>query len=56
MTYILPNTEEKPVYVEQMFNKIAQKYDLFNDIITFGMHRKWKRFAALQTDLHDEQS
>ena len=56
MTYTLPNTEEKSVYVEQMFNKIAQKYDLFNDIITFGMHRKWKRFVARQTDLHDEQS
>jgi len=56
MTYTLPNTEQKSVYVEQMFNKIAQKYDLFNDIITFGMHRQWKRFAAQQTDLHDEQS
>ena len=56
MTYTLPNTEEKSVYVEQMFNKIAQKYDLFNDIITFGMHRQWKRFVARQTDLHDEQN
>ena len=56
MTYTLPNTEEKSVYVEQMFNKIAQKYDLFNDIITFGMHRHWKRFVAQQTDLHAQQS
>jgi len=56
MKFSLPNTEEKSVYVEQMFNKIAQKYDLFNDIITFGIHRQWKRFVALQTDLHDEQS
>ncbi len=56
MTYILPNNEKKSVYVEQMFNKIAPKYDLFNDIITFGMHRKWKRFVAKQTDLHDKQS
>ena len=56
MTYTLPNTEEKSVYVEQMFNKIAQKYDLFNDIITFGIHRQWKRFVARQTDLHAEQS
>ena len=56
MTYTLPNTEEKSVYVEQMFNKIAKKYDLFNDIITFGMHRQWKRYVARQTDLHAEQS
>ena len=47
MTYKLPNIEEKSVYVEQMFNKIAQKYDLFNDIITFGMHRQWKKFVGL---------
>ena len=56
MTYTLPKNEEKSVYVEQMFNKIAQKYDLFNDIITFGMHRQWKRFVARQTELHDKQS
>jgi len=56
MTYTLPNTEEKSVYVEQIFNKIAQKYDLFNDIITFGMHRQWKRFVARQADLHAEQN
>jgi len=56
MTYTLPKTEDKSVYVEQMFNKIAQKYDLFNDIITLGMHRQWKRFVAQQTDLHDKQS
>jgi len=56
MTYTLPNTEKKSVYVEQMFNKIAQKYDLFNDIITFGLHRHWKRFVAKQTNLKNEQS
>ena len=56
MTYILPNTAEKSVYVEQMFNKIAKKYDKFNDIITFGMHRRWKKFVAHKTELHDEKS
>ncbi len=54
MTYTLPKTEEKSVYVEQMFNKIAQKYDLFNDIITFGMHRYWKKFLVCQTGLGSE--
>tara|TARA_B100000945_G_C20396069_1_gene604874 strand:- start:656 stop:1378 length:723 start_codon:yes stop_codon:yes gene_type:complete len=56
MSYSLPNTEEKSVYVEKMFNKIAKKYDQFNNIITFGLHRKWKRFVAQQTKLHDENS
>ena len=58
----------KVIYCETMSNplleiadinaisKIAKKYDLFNDIITFGMHRKWKRFVAQQTDLDDKQN
>jgi len=56
MKYRLPNNEEKPVYVEQMFDKIAKKYDLFNEIVTFGMHNKWKRFAASQIELRSEQN
>ena len=56
MTYTLPNTEEKSIYVEQMFNKIAKKYDLFNSIITLGMHRQWKRFVARQIEILPDQS
>ncbi len=29
--------------VEEMFNTISSKYDLFNDIFSFGMHRIWKK-------------
>ena len=55
MTYTLPGTDEKSRYVEQKFDEIAQKYDRFNDLITFGMHRYWKRFVVRQTGLHPEE-
>ena len=29
--------------VEEMFNSISSKYDLLNDIFSFGLHRAWKR-------------
>ena len=55
MTYTLPGTDDKSRYVEQKFDEIAQKYDRFNDLITFGMHRYWKRFVVRQTGLHPEK-
>jgi|GEM_PF-4672300 len=56
MTYTLPGTDEKSRYVEQKFDEIAQKYDRFNDLITFGMHRYWKRFVVRQTGLHPKNT
>jgi ubiquinone/menaquinone biosynthesis methyltransferase len=29
--------------VENLFSKIARRYDLLNDVMSFGMHRAWKR-------------
>ena len=29
--------------VEEMFNSISSKYDLLNDLFSFGLHRCWKR-------------
>ena len=29
--------------IEEMFNSISSKYDFFNDIFSFGLHRFWKR-------------
>jgi len=54
MTYSPPGTDKKSNYVEQKFDEISQKYDRFNDIITFGMHRYWKRFAVQQAGLRPE--
>ncbi len=53
MNYRLPEASEKSAYVEQKFDEIARQYDRFNDLITFGLHRYWKRFVARQTGLRD---
>lgn len=39
----MPKAEEKAEFVKDNFATIAAKYDLFNDISTFFMHRYWKR-------------
>ena len=39
---------ERQRYVARLFARISPHYDLMNDIMTFGMHRRWKaRTAAL---------
>jgi demethylmenaquinone methyltransferase/2-methoxy-6-polyprenyl-1,4-benzoquinol methylase len=36
------NTSGKSTYVNNLFSKIAKKYDLLNNLMTFGRHLKWK--------------
>ena len=38
--------EEKAVRVGQVFDQVAGRYDLMNDLMSFGLHRAWKRFAV----------
>ena len=37
---------EKQQKVGEVFHSVASKYDLMNDVMSAGMHRSWKRFAA----------
>ena len=37
---------ERQSYVADLFSRISGRYDLMNDIMTFGMHRGWKRKTA----------
>ena len=39
-------TSDKALYVNQMFAEIAEKYDLLNNLMTFGLHNKWKEEAV----------
>ena len=32
-----------PVAVEQLFDAVAPRYDRLNDVLSFGLHRLWKR-------------
>jgi len=35
--------EDKSKLVNKVFNKVYDKYDLMNDIMSLGTHRKWKK-------------
>ncbi len=37
---------EKPRLVRGVFDSVASRYDLMNDVMSLGVHRLWKRFAA----------
>ena len=39
---------EKARLVGEVFHSVAGKYDLMNDLMSFGIHRLWKRFAIEQ--------
>ena len=37
--------EEKQGKVAEVFHSVAAKYDVMNDLMSFGVHRLWKRFT-----------
>ena len=37
---------EKQRYVADLFSRISGRYDLMNDLMTLGLHRRWKRWTA----------
>ncbi|EKT53067.1 bifunctional demethylmenaquinone methyltransferase/2-methoxy-6-polyprenyl-1,4-benzoquinol methylase UbiE [Providencia sneebia] len=37
--------EDKANLVANVFHSVASKYDLMNDLMSFGIHRIWKRFT-----------
>ena len=38
--------EEKARRVSSVFSSVAESYDLMNDLMSFGVHRLWKRFVV----------
>jgi demethylmenaquinone methyltransferase/2-methoxy-6-polyprenyl-1,4-benzoquinol methylase len=38
-------TAEKQAMVADVFHSVAAKYDVMNDLMSFGVHRLWKRFT-----------
>ncbi len=48
--------EEKASHVRGVFDSVAGKYDLMNDLMSFGVHRLWKRFTLSQTGLRPGNS
>ncbi|HQR23325.1 MAG TPA: bifunctional demethylmenaquinone methyltransferase/2-methoxy-6-polyprenyl-1,4-benzoquinol methylase UbiE [Steroidobacteraceae bacterium] len=48
--------DEKAKHVRAVFDSVADKYDLMNDLMSAGVHRLWKRFALSQTGLRPGQA
>ena len=46
---------EKTARVRGVFDSVAGKYDIMNDLMSGGLHRLWKRFALSQTGLRPGQ-
>ena len=44
--------KERASKVRQLFQRIAGRYDLINDIQSLGLHRLWKRELVRQAALH----
>ncbi|MGH8377381.1 MAG: bifunctional demethylmenaquinone methyltransferase/2-methoxy-6-polyprenyl-1,4-benzoquinol methylase UbiE [Gammaproteobacteria bacterium] len=47
---------EKARRVGEVFSSVADRYDLMNDLMSFGIHRLWKRFTLSQTGLKAGQT
>jgi demethylmenaquinone methyltransferase / 2-methoxy-6-polyprenyl-1,4-benzoquinol methylase len=41
------NEKEKAGRVRGVFDSVADKYDVMNDLMSLGLHRVWKRFAVI---------
>ena len=44
-------SSEKSSLVAEVFSSVASRYDVMNDVMSFGVHRIWKRFAASRSGL-----
>ena len=40
---------EKRLRVRGVFDSVAARYDLMNDVMSAGLHRLWKRFTIAKT-------
>lgn len=44
---------EKARRVAQVFDSVAQKYDLMNDVMSAGLHRLWKLFTLAKSGVRE---
>ncbi len=47
--------EDKPRRVRAVFDSVAARYDLMNDLMSAGAHRLWKRYTLALANLHAGQ-
>jgi demethylmenaquinone methyltransferase/2-methoxy-6-polyprenyl-1,4-benzoquinol methylase len=46
---------EKARKVRGVFDSVAPRYDLMNDLMSLGLHRAWKAYAVLAADIRPGQ-
>ncbi len=44
---------EKASRVRGVFDSVASKYDIMNDVMSLGLHRLWKAFTVTVANLHE---
>lgn len=49
MTYL--SGQERSDYVQQMFGRVADRYNLLNRVMTFGQDMRWRRFVVAKANL-----
>ncbi len=47
--------QDKARRVRSVFDSVAPKYDLMNDLMSAGMHRAWKAYTVLVANVKDGQ-
>ena len=47
--------EEKVQRVAEVFHSVAGKYDVMNDLMSFGLHRIWKKFTIAMSGVREGQ-
>ncbi|EKD54182.1 MAG: hypothetical protein ACD_60C00118G0003 [uncultured bacterium] len=45
--------KEKAKRVADVFHSVASRYDVMNDLMSFGLHRLWKRFAISESGVRE---
>jgi len=54
--YTTVDADKKAGMVGDVFHSVAVKYDVMNDLMSFGIHRIWKRYTIEQSAVRPGQS
>ena len=49
------NEQDKARRVRDVFDSVAPKYDLMNDLMSMGLHRAWKAYTVLVANVKEGQ-
>ena len=45
------NAQDKSKHVRRVFDSVASKYDVMNDLMSLGLHRIWKHYTTTVADV-----